>query len=362
MKTIFTFGFVVALFINVSAQILERNENWPNPNWSVGGMYESNSLVLSPVTDGLLKFDSTLAIPYDPHSEFYAESPVFDLSAAFAGGETILKLDLNMSKDTVLEDSFVFQYWDDENLNWITAPDGKLESRAFGNVNFCSNVSVSLLLDISNFFTSQLNGFKYRFLMSNLENSLESICMDSPMLTSAKLLAPHQLGFIDPGDGSANLGWLGNGLVPNSYFEIEYGLTGFPHGAGTILFSNEPTIKAYGLIPGSSYDFYVREVYHNVIYTAWAGPYNFSINSLGLKNQLFNNLKIYPNPANSVVFIDSAEILSEIIIFDIVGNKIFELKPNEFNTNIDLSGFSTGVYVLKVNSDSINESYKLVKN
>lgn len=362
MKTIFTFAFVVAYFLNVSAQILERDESWPNPGWSVGGMFETSSLVFNPTIDDKLKFDSTLSLPISPHSEFYAESPIFDLSDVIIGGETILKFEIKISKKTDFEDSLVFQYWDNDNLIWITAPDRILATRSIGDFDTCNNISEGLLLDISNFFPSQLNNFRYRFLMSNLENSVESICVDSPIITSTKLLAPSELGFIDSGDGSAKLNWLGNGLVPNSYFEIEYGLTGFVHGSGNILLSNESSVRAYGLISGSSYDFYVREVYHNVIYTNWAGPYNFTTTSLGVQSRLFNNFKIYPNPTNNLVFIDSEEIVGEIKIFDIDGKQLFEVKPTESKINIDLSSFSSGIYILKVNSDSIIESFKLIKN
>lgn len=74
---------------------------------------------------------------------------------------------------------------------------------------------------------------------------------------------------------SADLGWteLGTPIC----WEIEFGPAGFTLGTGIFL----PGIPVNpfnigGLLPSTSYDWYVRSDYGSMVYSAWAGPCNFT--------------------------------------------------------------------------------------
>jgi len=68
--------------------------------------------------------------------------------------------------------------------------------------------------------------------------------------------------------------------------------------------------------------------------------------------QNFNNLKIFPNPVTSGnIFVQSAETIKSILIFNSLGQLVFENKFNNKLTNIELSGYKSGVYLVKVKTN-----------
>ncbi len=71
-------------------------------------------------------------------------------------------------------------------------------------------------------------------------------------------------------------------------------------------------------------------------------PASTSIESLNK-----NNVKIYPNPANTHIFIECNE-LKKTEIFNITGKKIIDTSDNQ----ISVSGFSDGIYFLKIYSNN----------
>jgi hypothetical protein len=84
---------------------------------------------------------------------------------------------------------------------------------------------------------------------------------------------------------------------------------------------------------------------------------NFAIVT-GLEKVEKTNLKLYPNPVDDFVNIEIAN--ANVVIFDSKGNifKIFALAEQE-NT-IDLSELSSGVYLIKITTDTESFSEKLV--
>lgn len=61
------------------------------------------------------------------------------------------------------------------------------------------------------------------------------------------------------------------------------------------------------------------------------------------------NIIVYPNPVNNVLNIN-AEGMTKIEFFDIVGKKVYENAINTDESHIDVSGFESGVYVVKVST------------
>jgi len=69
--------------------------------------------------------------------------------------------------------------------------------------------------------------------------------------------------------------------------------------------------------------------------------------------------RIYPNPTQGILTVepqDTHSILSEISVYTVLGEKIY---TKEYNTSaavrIDLSGHSSGIYILKATSGSSQE-------
>jgi hypothetical protein len=64
-----------------------------------------------------------------------------------------------------------------------------------------------------------------------------------------------------------------------------------------------------------------------------------------IENKIIN---IYPNPASNKVFVEANNSISEIKIFNNLGQMIMELNPNLNKTEIPLESLPKGIYFVKI--------------
>ncbi len=77
------------------------------------------------------------------------------------------------------------------------------------------------------------------------------------------------------------------------------------------------------------------------------------------------NFKVYPNPSSNGIFtIDFPEILNcNFEVFNQIGEKVIQMQLINSKTNeINLSNFSNGIYLIKINTSNVVFMHKLVKN
>lgn len=82
------------------------------------------------------------------------------------------------------------------------------------------------------------------------------------------------------------------------------------------------------------------------------------------ENAIAKNIKLYPNPTSSKVFFDNTSAkFNELTIQNYLGQVVNKVNFIEFQANqeIDLSNFSTGVYILNFRNEKLNKSIKIVK-
>lgn len=91
--------------------------------------------------------------------------------------------------------------------------------------------------------------------------------------------------------------------------------------------------------------------------------YNFSCFSTSTSTNDINEvLKVYPNPASSIVHISSSQNeLTSIEFIDASGNLVLTKKSTELSINIDIDNLRTGIYFLKIKSKSGSKLRKLIK-
>jgi len=83
--------------------------------------------------------------------------------------------------------------------------------------------------------------------------------------------------------------------------------------------------------------------------------------------ETLNSVKIFPNPSHTgQISITNANTLSDIAIYDVIGKKVKQLKPNtnaEDRFKINVSNLNTGVYIVRLKDLNGNtESKKLILN
>ncbi|WP_338358820.1 S8 family serine peptidase [Yeosuana marina] len=75
------------------------------------------------------------------------------------------------------------------------------------------------------------------------------------------------------------------------------------------------------------------------------------------------DLKIYPNPARSMIYFDlpSTETELTIQLYTILGKHVNDFYVNHTNKGIDISHLSTGMYIAKFQSKGVSKSFKIIK-
>lgn len=86
-----------------------------------------------------------------------------------------------------------------------------------------------------------------------------------------------------------------------------------------------------------------------------------SFDNLAIKDQT-NKLKlnIYPNPANEFVNVNSSENAKSILVFNTIGEIVFEKENPSENEKIDLTSFNSGIYFIQLKNEEGILTRKLV--
>jgi hypothetical protein len=79
-------------------------------------------------------------------------------------------------------------------------------------------------------------------------------------------------------------------------------------------------------------------------------------------NATKSSIKIYPNPVNGNLYLESANRIQKVQLFSIDGKTLFQSSPETYSSNIDLSDFKSGIYIVQVSTDDRVFSQKIVKN
>lgn len=86
------------------------------------------------------------------------------------------------------------------------------------------------------------------------------------------------------------------------------------------------------------------------------------IGTTGTSNYEFPKVEVYPNPSQGVWNIKSRDqILNSIQVFDALGKQVLSLKPNSNEVQIDASTLNTGLYFVRMESNSGFKTVKLIK-
>lgn len=90
---------------------------------------------------------------------------------------------------------------------------------------------------------------------------------------------------------------------------------------------------------------------------------DFSVTTT-LNTSEFNmdNIKIYPNPTDNILFIDTTEKqINKIEIFDLQSRLLQTINENKDKYQIDISNYTSATYLLKITTDKGSQSVKILK-
>jgi hypothetical protein len=89
--------------------------------------------------------------------------------------------------------------------------------------------------------------------------------------------------------------------------------------------------------------------------------YSDYTNPLNMEETIIaNSIKVYPNPVNQILTIDSNIPINKVELFSLLGKKVKDV-TNDFKT-IPVNDLSNGIYIVKIQSGNHMEFRKIIKN
>jgi len=90
----------------------------------------------------------------------------------------------------------------------------------------------------------------------------------------------------------------------------------------------------------------------------------YPLTSTGFDENMFQDYRVYPNPAHNYVSIDMGRehTKASIKVFDLTGNLLKIVELDRFTkTDLDISEFKAGLYMIQIHSDQVNSVARVIK-
>ena len=377
-RTIFLLPLLL-MPLTIFSQTLNQAANWPNANWTLTGSYTAGALLANPTTtDSQFQFDDEAVNSGADNNNIAAESPVINLKPAFDNGEKAIKIKFQLSFKLASPQVLKVQYFDaDANGGtgaWTDIPgeSSAPEDTSSNDYKTCtlgSDPDAEIVMNIETLSTNQLQNFQYRLLYDDMSSSGFGFCVYSPTITSFMCITSSGVSATNIGTNSVDISWTStnDNTDNNLEWNIEYGPQGYAFGtvAGTrVTEINSANFFINNLTPNTAYDFYVQDDCSNgngLITSGWFGPYMFSTAVLSLEENEIEGFSWFPNPVNDRLELSALHEIDQIMVYNILGKKIFEATPKSLSREVKMDTYSQGWYFLKVKVAGKLGVYKIYK-
>ncbi|MBM6497819.1 T9SS type A sorting domain-containing protein, partial [Flavobacterium macrobrachii] len=78
-------------------------------------------------------------------------------------------------------------------------------------------------------------------------------------------------------------------------------------------------------------------------------------------NFSFESLKLYPNPTKNTLNVSYNQEISNVEVYNLVGQRVANLSPNANEGQLDMSNLASGAYFVKVTSNNATKTVKVIK-
>ena len=118
--------------------------------------------------------------------------------------------------------------------------------------------------------------------------------------------------------------------------------------------------ESYG--PNVTFDIYFRIVCDTAFYGEW-GMVSFTTpGTTAVGENTIEGFSYYPNPVKEQgLNLMAPQNIDAVIIYNMLGQEVLNLKPNAKNYNVEMSNLQAGTYILKVTVGSTTGTYGIIK-
>jgi hypothetical protein len=84
--------------------------------------------------------------------------------------------------------------------------------------------------------------------------------------------------------------------------------------------------------------------------------------ALGIEDNDFLDYSYYPNPTTGKVTVSSKDVITEIAVYNIQGQLLFNKKMNNVTTDVDITQFASGTYFFRLKINGREANFKIIKH
>ena len=275
--------------------------------------------------------------PYQPDNVTRLISPVFDLTALENPTFTFQRLQMEYEDEdygTITIDEMDVYYRTSETEEWVLLANYSTANTAYEMETF-TLPNPSATYQIS-FLATGHDGNNILLDDINIFGAEETPCATPTNVTFAN-------GVVT---------WTGN--AANYNVHIVAGETTIDTTVNTTSYTVE------GLNNGDHATVTVQAVCSEDNLSEWSEAVEFDYITDGINNHSIN-ANIYPNPTTGNVTVESNAINADITVFDMFGKLMMTSKVASERTELDFSGFASGVYMVRIANSNAITTVKVVK-
>lgn len=105
----------------------------------------------------------------------------------------------------------------------------------------------------------------------------------------------------------------------------------------------------------------LADIYFDYNFPITTEPAITTVTALGVADHEDVSVKMYPNPTKNKLFLSADSAITSIAVFDIQGRLLETKLPNDSNSELDLASKTSGVYFVKIKTETGVKTEKIVK-
>jgi hypothetical protein len=157
----------------------------------------------------------------------------------------------------------------------------------------------------------------------------------------------------EPGPNSIHFDWAN--VIGFLSYNFTYSIGG-PIITGNTSISN---YEVFNVFPGDSVTFTITNVVGVPCVPATAATCNLPLANTDFEDDAF---EYFPNPVSEILKLEYNQPISEVMVFNTIGQLVHTRTPNAKTAQIDMSGYSKGIYRIRVVAGNLAKTFKVIRN